>query len=338
MKALVTGGGGFLGGALARALLARGAEVRILARGAYPELEAAGCETQRGDIADDAAVRRACAGRDAVFHVAARIGLWGPYEDFYRANVTGTKNVLAACQDEGVRRLIFTGSPSVVFANGVDCAGWDERAPYPERFDGHYSRTKALSEELVLAANSPSLSTVSLRPHWIWGPGDNHIIWRLAAQSKAGKLRRIAGYDKLVDTTYIDDAVASHLLAAARLEVSPSIGGRAYFISQGDARPVWWFLNSLLAAAGRPPVERAIPLAAARAAAFAYETAWTLLRKEGEPPLTRFLVSQLSTAHWFDISAARRDLGYQPSVTIEEGMRRLKDWLGNPQTVVPGFK
>jgi nucleoside-diphosphate-sugar epimerase len=326
MRALVTGGGGFLGGAIVRRLLSRGHEVAVLARGAYPELERLGVACVRGDVADAAAVRRAVEGRDCVFHVAAKVGLWGRPEDYYRANVTGTLNIVNACQDLGARRLVFTGSPSVVF-DGGDVAGWDESAPYPKRFDSEYSRTKALAEELALSASGPKLSVVSLRPHLVWGPGDNHIIRRLIAQAKAGKLRRIAGYDRPVDTTYIDDAAEAHLLAAARLEEEPGVSGRAYFISQGDARPLWSIINGMLGAAGLPPVEREIPLPAARAAACAYEAAWKLLRKEGEPPLTRFLVSQLSTAHWFDISAAKRDLGYAPSVTIEQGMARLKDWL-----------
>lgn len=326
MKALVTGGGGFLGATVVRRLLARGHEVRVLARGQYPDLAKAGAECLRGDVADAAAVRRAAAGVDVVFHAAAKVGLWGRYEDYHAANVTGTKNVAAACEDGGAR-LVFTGSPSVVF-DGRDCAGADEAAPYPKRFDGHYSRTKALAEELVLsAASAGRLRAVSLRPHLVWGPGDNHIVWRLIEQSQAGKLRRVAGFDKLVDTTYIDDAAQAHLLAAERLSDTPSISGRAYFISQGDARPLWSIINGLLAAAGRPPVEREVALPVARAAACAYEAAWTLLGKTTEPPLTRFVVTNLTTAHWFDISAARRDLGYSPSVTIEEGLARLADWL-----------
>jgi nucleoside-diphosphate-sugar epimerase len=323
-KVLVTGGGGFLGSAIARALLKRGDEVRILARGSYPELAAAGAELLRGDISDAAVCRKACEGRDTVFHVAAKIGLWGKYEDFHKANVEGTKNLLNACLELGVPRFVFSGSPSVVFESFVDCDGWDETAPYPKKFDGFYSQTKALAEEQVLLANSKSLATVSLRPHLIWGPGDNHIIWRLIEKSKAGRLKRIGALNKLVDTTYIDDCVEGHLLAAEKL---PAVGGKAYFLSQGDPWPIWKFINGMLAAAGQPPAERSVPLPVAKAAASALELAWTALGRQDEPPLTRFLVSQMSTAHWFDISAAKRDLGYRPSVSIEEGMRRLKDWL-----------
>lgn len=327
MKALVTGGGGFLGGAISRGLLGQGAEVRSFARGGYPELEALGAEVLRGDLSDEKAVSKACIGREIVFHVAAKVGLWGDYEDYHRANVLGTRNLLKACRDQGVRRLVFTGSPSVVF-DGRDVEGWDESAPYSRRFDSHYSRTKAMAEELALSANAPDLWTVSLRPHLVWGPGDNHIVPRIVSQGRAGILRRIGRAEKLVDATYIDDAVSAHLLAAARLEDSPRVRGKAYFISSGDPRPLWEIVNGLLRSAGVPPVTRTVNPKLASAAARVYEGVYRLLGLRGEPPLTRFLVSQLTTAHWFDIGAARRDLGYQPQVSFEEGLRRLADWFG----------
>lgn len=334
MRCLVTGGGGFLGGAIARLLRERGDEVRSLSRGRYPALEGLGVEQVRGDIADAGAVRRACEGVEAVFHVAAKVGLWGKYREYYQTNVVGTRNVLDACEGAGVRRLVFTGSPSVVF-DGRDVAGVDESAPYAERFDSHYSRTKAISEDMALSAASERLAVVSLRPHLIWGPGDTNIVPRIVAQAREGKLRRIGAFDKLVDTTYIDDAARAHVLAAARLAVDPEISGRAYFLSQGDPRPIWEIIDKILAAAGLPPVQKSVPPPAARAAALFYEAAWRALLLKSEPPLTRFLVTQLTTAHWFDISAARRDLGYAPQVSIEEGFRRLHAWLST-RYQVPG--
>lgn len=299
MRALVTGASGFLGGALARRLRADGWTVVEFSRSAG------------GDVTDAAAVRAAARGCDAVFHVAAKVGLWGRYEDFHRANVEGTRNVVEACREAKVRRLVLTSSPSVVF-DGGHVAGWDETAPYPERFDSHYSRTKALAEELALTAEG--VETVALRPHLVWGPGDRHIAPRIVARAKAGKLRRIGDFDELVDTTYIDDAVEAHVLAVRRGEP-----GKAYFISQGDPRPQWSIINGILAAHGLPPVDKKVPYALAWAAACVMERLW-----RSEPPLTRFLVKQLTTAHWFDISAARRDLGYAPKVSIEEGLRRLR--------------
>ncbi|MHB0997323.1 MAG: NAD-dependent epimerase/dehydratase family protein [Elusimicrobiales bacterium] len=328
MKALVTGGGGFLGGALVRLLLAKGAQVRSLSRGEYPELAALGVDRVKGSVADPAAAAAACAGCDTVFHAAAKVGMWGRYEDFYRDNVTGTENLLAAARAAGVKKFVFTSTPSVVYpAGGGDVEGWDESAPYPEKSDSFYAATKALAEKAVLAADCPALSTVALRPHLVWGPGRDHMIATILQRGRAGRLRRIGAFNKLIDTTYIDDAANAHWLAAEKLAPGAPCAGKAYFISQGDPRPNWDVVNLILAAAGLPPVTRSIPYAVARAAAAALETVWRLARAEGEPPLTRFVLQQLTTAHWFDISASRRDLGYAPSVKIEDGMRRLAAWL-----------
>lgn len=328
MKALVTGGGGFLGGAIARLLLSKGADVRNISRGAYPELDSLGVKSVRGSVADPAAAAAACEGRDTVFHVAARVGMWGPYADFYRDNATGTATLLKAARAAGVKRFVFTSTPSVVYpAGGAEVEGWDESAPYPAKSDSHYAATKALAEKAVLAADGPEFSTVALRPHLVWGPGRDHMVSTIIARGRAGKLRRIGSFNKLIDTTYIDDAAAAHLLAAERLAPGAACAGRAYFLSQGDPRPNWDIVNMILAAAGAPPVTKSVPYTAARAAAAVLETAWRLAGLRSEPPLTRFVVDQLSTAHWFDISAARRDLGYAPSVTIEEGMARLAAWL-----------
>ncbi len=326
MRALVTGGGGFLGGALARKLRERGDEVRVFGRREYPELEALGIDSARGDLADADAVCAACEDREVVFHAGAKVGLWGSYEDYFAANVTGTRNVLRACQEQGVGKLVFTSSPSVVF-DGRDVEGWDESAPYPERFDSHYSRTKALAEEMVLAADHHRLSTVSLRPHLIWGPGDRHLLPRIAARARAGRLYRIGDANKPVDAVYIDDAVEAHLLAAVQLSPLSEIAGKAYFLCADDPRPIWEIVDRMLAAAGLPPTSKSIPAGAALAAASACEASWRLLGLTSEPPLTRFLVSQLTTAHWFDISAARRELGWSPRVRMEVGMERLAQWI-----------
>jgi nucleoside-diphosphate-sugar epimerase len=190
--------------------------VRSLARGRYPELDTLGVEQHQGDIAEADAVVRAAVGCDIVFHVAARAGLGGRYADYHRSNVVGTENVLAACRRHGIARLVYTSSPSVVF-NSRDMEGVDESVPYPTHYEVHYPRTKALAEQAILRANSPSLATVSLRPHLIWGPGDNHLIPRLLARARAGRLRRIGRGSRLIDSIYIDNAADAHLLAADRL-------------------------------------------------------------------------------------------------------------------------
>jgi len=326
MRALVTGGGGFLGGALARKLRERGDDVRVLGRGLYPDLEVMGIDVFTGDITDLEAVRAACDDRDTVFHVAAKVGLWGRTEDFEAVNVQGTKNVLRACLEFGVKRLVFTGSPSVVF-HGGDVEGVDESIPYPESFDSEYSRTKARAEEMVLAANFERLSTISLRPHLVWGPGDRHLLPRILARARAGRLMRIGAENKLVDTIYIDDAVEAHVLAAVQLSPLSEIAGNAYFLSAGDPRPVWEIVERMLAAAGLGPVKKTVSKGLAFAAADACEAVWRALRLESEPPLTRFLVSQLTTAHWFDIRAAKHDLGWRPRVRMEDGMARLSQWI-----------
>ena len=326
MRALITGGGGFLGAALARKLRERGDNVRVLGRGFYAELEAGGIDCVQGDIADYEAVRSACDDRDVIFHAAAKVGLWGAFEDYYAVNVGGTKNVLRACLELGISKLVFTGSPSVVF-HGGDVAGVDESAPYPSRYDSHYSRTKAQAEEMVLASNYDKLATVSLRPHLIWGPGDRNLLPRIVAKARSGRLFRIGEDNKLVDTIYIDDAVHAHILAAIQLSPLSEISGKAYFLSAGDPRPIWEIVGRLLAAAGLPPVKKRIPKGLAFFAARACEAAWRILGLPSEPPLTRFLVSQLTTAHWFDISAAKRELGWRPQVKIEDGMERTAHWI-----------
>jgi 2-alkyl-3-oxoalkanoate reductase len=324
VKALVTGGGGFLGGVIVRMLRERGDEVRSFSRGEHPELARLGAEQVRGDLADREALARAAAGCDVVFHVAARAGISGSYADFRRANVEGTENVVAACRVNGIRRLVHTSSPSVVF-DGRDVEGGNESLPYPERYEAHYPRTKAEAERLVLAANGPEFATVSLRPHLIWGPGDNHLVPRIVAKGRAGKLRRIGSRPCLADTVYVDNAARAHLLAADRLAPGAAIAGKSYFITNGEPLPLWEMVDRILAAAGLRPVTRTISPKTAVAVGTACELLWSLLPLPGEPPMTRFVAHELSTAHWFDISAARRDLDYIPEVSIEEGLRRLRE-------------
>lgn len=326
MRALVTGGGGFLGGALARKLRERGDDVSVFGRGSYPELEAIGIDVYRGDVVDAESVRDAVDGADVVFHVAAKVGLWGDPREYDEVNIEGTKNVVAACLAAGVDRLVFTSSPSVVF-HGGDVEGVDESAPYPAAFDSDYSRTKAKAEEIVLSANHDRLATVALRPHLVWGPGDRHLLPRIVGRARSGRLFKIGDEDKKIDTLFIEDAVEAHVLAAVQLSPLSDIAGRAYFLSAGDPRPVWEVIDRLLKAAGLGPVKTSIPKGAAMAAAAACEKTWRALGKRSEPPLTRFLVSQLTTAHWFDISAAKRDLGWAPRVGFEDGMERLAHWI-----------
>ena len=326
MKALVTGGGGFLGLAIVRRLRQRGAEVRSFSRHGHGALDALSVEQRAGDLADAAAVASAMEGCDTVFHVAAKPGIWGDYEEYHRPNVVGTQNVIAACRAHGVRRLVYTSSPSVVF-DGRDMEGVDESVPYPAEFEAHYPKTKAMAERLVREANDAQLATVSLRPHLIWGPGDNHLLPRLVARARAGQLARIGSRPNLIDTVHVDNAADAHLLAADRLAPASPVAGKVYFISQGEPVPMWDMVNRLLLAAGAPPVTRTVPVWLALALAWVFEAKHKVTGNPGEPRLTRFVVHELSTAHWFDISAARRDLGYSPGVSIAEGLDRLRTAL-----------
>lgn len=325
MKALVTGGGGFLGKAVVRLLVEKGHEVRSYSRGDYPELREIGAEHVAGDLADKGSLAGAMAGCDTVFHVAAKAGIWGRRREFHEANVTGTRNVLEACRELAVAKLVYTSTPSVVYA-GKGIEGGDESLPYPDRFEAHYPATKATAEKMVLQADSPSLCTVALRPHLIWGPGDRHFLPRLVARARAGQLRLIGGREVLVDCVYIDNAAFAHLQAAEKLRPGSAVAGKVYFITQGEPIPIAELMNKILKAAGAPPVSKIVPAQLAYAAGAVLEAVYGLLRIEREPKMTRFLARQLSTPHWFDIKAARRDLGYEPVVSIEEGMARLAAW------------
>jgi nucleoside-diphosphate-sugar epimerase len=325
MKVLVTGGSGFLGGAVCRLLVARGDEVTSLARGEAPALAALGVRHELGDITELEPVLGACKGMDAVIHVAGKAGDWGTLEDYYAANVAGTDNVIAACFMSGVRRLVYTSTPSVVHV-GSDIEGGNESLPYARRFSSHYPRTKALAEQRVLKANGPDLATVALRPHLIFGPGDRQLFPRIVQRRRAGRLRFIAPGGKRIDVTYIDNAAQAHLDALDRVAPGAACAGRAYFISQGQPVVLEQIVNQMLQVAGLPPEQRHLSQRNARLLAGLLETVWRTLRLSSDPPLTRFLVEQLSTSHWFDISAARRDLGYQPKATIGEGLARLSEW------------
>ncbi len=259
MKALVTGGGGFLGLYIVEQLRAAGHTVRVFSRGHYPALTALNVELQQGDLRDISAVEQACCGVDAVFHVAAVPGVWGPWETYHGINTTGTLNVISGLpQDSGVQRLIYTSSPSVVF-DGSDHINAEESLPYPKKWLCHYPHSKALAEQAVLAANDTNcLRTVSLRPHLIWGPRDNHLIPTLIRKARAGQLRQVGRGENVVSISYVENAAAAHLQAEVSLRNSTAAAGRAYFINEPDAVNLWNWINLILERAGLPPVTQKI--------------------------------------------------------------------------------
>ncbi|MCB9655180.1 MAG: NAD-dependent epimerase/dehydratase family protein [Deltaproteobacteria bacterium] len=324
MAILVTGGGGFLGRNIVRALLDRGEKVRIFSRQRYPEVEAWGAEAVTGDVVRREDVERALKGVTAVFHTAARVGYWGPYKEYYATNVEGTRTLLSAAQAEGVARFVHTSSPSVVLGPTTNIEHGDEALPYVRSPIHAYGTTKGEGEALVLSANRPGFATSSLRPHFIYGPGDSHIVPRLLARARAGKLVQVGDGTNQVDVTYIDNAVSAHLgVFDALSSNAPRVGGRAYFI--GDAEPVrlWSFVNDVLTGFGVTPVARRVSLSMAKAIGFTLEKAYGALGVRSEPPLTRMAAVMLGRSHYFSHARAANDFGYVPKVSTEEGLSRL---------------
>ncbi len=325
MKVLVTGGGGFLGTAVCRLLHWRGYAPIAFQRSAAPELEANGIAVRQGDICDPEALGAAAEGSVAVIHTAGKAGIWGSAEDYRRINVDGTAAVIRVCREQRIPALVHTSSPSIVLA-GRDIEGANETVPVARRFLAPYPATKAQAEKLVLSADSPQLATTALRPHLIWGPGDPHILPRLVAGVRRGRLA-LPGADKRIDTVYVENAARAHVNAMLNLLDERTCAGRAYFISNDEPLPQGEIISRLLTAAGVEARIRPVPGWVARTAGAACESIWAGLRIGSEPPITRFSAEQLSTAHWFDISAARRDLAYRPQVSVEEGLERLAAFI-----------
>ena len=327
--ALVTGGGGFLGLYIVEQLIERGDTVRVLCRGRYPRLIDLGVECVSGDIRERAVVARACAGVDTVFHVAAASGIWGSWPHYYGINTQGTENVITACRTQQVPRLVYTSSPSVIF-DGRDHIGADETLPYPVNYLCHYPHSKALAEQAVLAANaSGNLSTIALRPHLVWGPRDKHLVPRLIARAKTGKLRRVGPGDNLISMSYVENAAHAHILAADRLTLGSPVAGQAYFINEKEPVNLWQWIDELLALAGLPPVQKSISRPLAYVAGALFEAAFRVASTASEPPMTRFLAQQLGGTHYYNVDKAARDFDYRPVVSVAEGLERLRRELEN---------
>ncbi len=321
MHALVTGGGGFLGSGIVCALLEGGDDVSIIGRGRYPHLPSP-VKILRGDIRDFDFVNKSLKNVDTIFHTAAIPGIWGPAKDFFSINVQGTENIIKACRNNLVRKLVFTSSPSVVFGHS-SLEGVNESTPYPEKYLCEYPRTKAIAEKLVLKANDAHLLTVAIRPHLIWGPGDPHLVPRLLEKARKNKLMKVGEGKNQVDIIYIDNAVSAHLKACEALVPNGNVAGKAYFVSDGEPIVLWEWIDQILNRVGRPNVSRKISYEKALKLGAILERVYGFFRIKNEPPMTRFLASQLATSHYFDISRAKRDFGYQPLVSHEEGMNRL---------------
>ncbi|SDU88615.1 Nucleoside-diphosphate-sugar epimerase [Microlunatus sagamiharensis] len=325
MRVLVTGASGMLGGAVARALAERGDEVTVLQR----RPSGLGFREVLGDVADATAVREAVAGQEGVVHLAAKVNVVGLEADYVRTNVVGTRNVLEACTASGVGRLVQVSSPSVAHA-GSSLVGAPAGPADPATARGPYARTKAQSELEALAADGTGevpLAVVAVRPHIVWGPGDTQLVERIVERGRAGRLPLLGTGAPLIDTTYVDNA-ADALVAA--LDRAPEVHGEAFVVSNGEPRPVGEIFGDFCAAAGVDRPTRHVPARLAVAAGDVVERLWSLRHRDGtgQPPMTRFLAEQLSTAHWFDQRRTREALRWTPSVSIAEGLERLAASFG----------
>ncbi len=323
MKVLVTGGGGFLGGAIVKRLLGDAHEVSVFSRATVCDSPRIGVTYLSGDVCDLTAVNEACAGMDVVFHVAAKVGAWGEYQEFYNINVVGTKNVVAACKAQKVKRLIYTSSPSVVFGDEAIRNG-NEDLPYASDFMSDYQRTKAEAEQLVLSANSPDkLVTAALRPHAVWGVGDNHLIPRIIQLGEKGKLKVVGTGKNKISMTHVENAAAAHVQAM----MSENVGGKAYFINDPSPVVLWQWIAALLEGVGLPVPKKKIPFSAAYFIAFLNENVCRLLPFLGEPSVTRYMVSLLSKDHYFETKQAVNDFDYRPVVSADVGVKELVEHL-----------
>ncbi|MBL8890751.1 MAG: NAD-dependent epimerase/dehydratase family protein [Planctomycetaceae bacterium] len=334
MQVLVTGGGGFLGRAIVRQLTYRGEKVRVLGRSSYPFLDKLGVEVIQGDVRDPAVVNNACRDVELVFHTAAVAGIWGPWDRYHSINTVGTRNVIDACIAQGVQRLIYTSSPSVVFT-GADQENVNETEPYPRRYLCHYPHSKALAEQEVLDSHDRTrLLTCALRPHLIWGPGDQHLIPRMLERARLEKLKRVGEGENKVDMIYVDNAAAAHLQAADALTPTSPVGGQAYFVSEGQPVNLWLWINEILMLAGLPRVRRSVSYSSAYTVGRILETMYEWFGwQDHEPIMTRFLACQLAHHHYYDVSKARRDFGMRPIVSFEEGMDRLGRFLSGETAI-----
>ena len=364
MKALVTGGSGFLGRYLVERLLADNVEVRTFCRRASEPLRQLGVEQVLGDLRSFEDVARAVAGCDAVFHVAAFPSVVMDPRPYYETNILGARNVVAACLAKKARRLVYTSTQCV--ANTIESQeGVDESTPYAPQFLAWYQMTKAIAEQFVRAANyapwtddydfggldlSPTrfrslntrftitqperdparedaLMTVALRPHLIWGPRDRHLIPRLIQRARAGKLARVGDGTNRLATIYVANCADAHKLACDALVPCGPAPGSVYYVSQPEPINCWKWIDDLLALVDEPPVKKSISFQTAWRLGIVLEKIYSILRIKSEPTMTRFLATQFAKSYWFDTSRAQRELGFQPKISTQEGMRLLGEDL-----------
>ena len=325
MKVVVTGGAGFIGSHIVRALMAKGHEAHVVGRSSQPKVK--DVYFHKANLAREAIPATCCKDADAVIHVAAKAGIWGSAESYHAANVLATRQVLEACREHDIKILVHTSSPSVVFSAKA-IRGGNESLPYGRNWLCHYPCTKALSEKEVLEANDTGgLRTIALRPHLVWGPGDPHLLPKAVERHKRGKLRIVGCGENRMDMTHVANVAHAHLLAMEALASGRHEGGKAYFIAQNEPIRIWPWLNEIFNRLDLPPLKKAISFRKSYSLGFGFEILWKALRLPGEPPMTRFVALQLSKDHWFSTEASREDFGYEPIVSMQEGMEETISYL-----------
>ena len=316
MRVLVTGASGLLGGAVAARIVANGHEVRTFQRRASG---VDGVTDILGSVTSPADIERAVNGVDAIVHLAAKVSLAGDPADFEAVNIGGTTGLLAAARSHGIERFVFVSSPSVAHS-GSSIVGDGALPADPNHAHGEYARTKARAELVALEADTADLRVVVVRPHLVWGPGDTQLVERIVDRARAGRLPLLGRGAALIDSIYIDNAASG---IAAALERVDAVHGNSYVLTNGEPRPVAELLAGMCTAAGVRTPRWRVPAALARGAGSVIEAFWRVKPGVDEPPMTRFLAEQLSTAHWFDQRTTRADLQWTPEVSLDEGFRRL---------------
>ena len=329
MKVIVTGGMGFLGNSLVSKLLDCGYEVHAVGRTKEPKKEKLllGIQYHACDLANNFLDDKILKNTDLVVHTAAKAGVSGNYHDYYLANFTATKNLLDSCRSSGISRFIHTSTPSVVFTKNPIQNG-NEILPYLSHSLSPYASTKAMAEKLVLQANNPPhLQTLALRPHLVWGKGDPHLLPRVIKRHKEGKLKIVGLGNNQVDLTHIVNVTHAHMLAIDAIMKNKELGGKPYFIGQEEPVVLWDWLNDLFSSLKLAPVTKKISFRIAYHIGWVMEMLWKLLSIGGDPPMTRFVASQLAHDHWFSSKNAKEDFGYSPILSMQEAMKETLPWL-----------
>jgi nucleoside-diphosphate-sugar epimerase len=319
-SAFVTGGSGFIGGRLIQRLVSDGWSVRALARSDQAEAKVAalGATPVRGDLADPASIAAGAADCEVAFHLAAHLGDTGDWEDFERGNVEGTKNALEGCARAGVRRFVHCGTEAALMA-GEPLVNVDETAPLRPDSPAPYPATKAKAEQAVRAASREGFETVVLRPRFVWGAGDTTLLPEMVKMVEAGRFVWVGGGGQLTATTQVDNVAEGLVLAAEK-----GTPGEAYFVTDGEPVVFREFVSDLLRTQDVDPPARSMPGWLGHALAGVGEPAWRFLPLPGRPPLARFAYWILTQECTIDDSKARRELGYMPIVTRDEGLAELR--------------